>query len=134
MARLLPYLPLFVYGTLLSDQPAFPLLAYAVELSAPAKIDGLTLYNVGRYPIAVPGPGQIVGEVHWVRQDSYAALLAELDQYEGGEYTRQPWSARLDQPLQRVTVWIYVGDPLISTKLPQVPNGDWRAWVAQSTP
>jgi gamma-glutamylcyclotransferase (GGCT)/AIG2-like uncharacterized protein YtfP len=126
-----PSLPLFVYGTLLTDQPAFPLLAHAVERSAPAVVDGLTLYSVGRYPLALPGLGQIVGEVHWLRHDHDATLLVELDQYEGAEYTRQQWSARLVQPSQLVTVWVYVGDPRISVNLPPVPHGDWRAWLKQ---
>jgi gamma-glutamylcyclotransferase (GGCT)/AIG2-like uncharacterized protein YtfP len=126
------YLPLFVYGTLLSGQPAFHLIAHAVERFAPAKAPGLVMHNVGRYPIAVPGQGQIVGEVHWLYPERYVALLAELDEYEGAEYKRQVYTALLTGDQQTAEVWIFVGDPVYAARFPLVPDGDWRRWVRQS--
>lgn len=126
------YLPLFVYGTLMTGQPAFSLLAPSVERSAPACIPGLVLYNIGRYPIAAPGPATLIGEVHWLREEGYANLLTQLEQYEGSEYTRQRYAAHLSDDRSPVDVWVFVGDPAYATQFPTIPSGDWRTYLIEA--
>jgi gamma-glutamylcyclotransferase (GGCT)/AIG2-like uncharacterized protein YtfP len=123
------YLPLFVYGTLLSDQPAFDLIAGAVERSAQAQALGFIMANVGRYPLAAPGEGMIVGELHWLRREGYEALLALLTDYEGPEYRRTQVEVVDRESGQPITAWLFLGDPALAARLPPVPQGDWRAWV-----
>jgi gamma-glutamylcyclotransferase (GGCT)/AIG2-like uncharacterized protein YtfP len=122
-------LPLFVYGTLLSDQPAFDLIAAAVEHSAPGVVDGLALHSVGPYPLAVPGIGQIHGELHWLRADGYVALLGELELYEGPAYVRRAYPVRQRDTNERVAAWIFIGDPAQAAHLPLIPHGHWRRWI-----
>lgn len=122
-------LPLFVYGTLLSDQPAFPLFAAASVHFLPAEMKDLCLYNVGRYPIAAAGTGSVTGEVHWLHEAGYDALLARLDQYEGDEYRRVQREAVIlgaHGVEQSVAVWIYLGDPTYAAQFDLISNGDWR--------
>jgi gamma-glutamylcyclotransferase (GGCT)/AIG2-like uncharacterized protein YtfP len=90
------------------------------------------MYNVGRYPIAAPGPGQIIGEVHWLYPERYSALLTELEEYEGSEYQRRVHTARLASEQQTVEVWLFVGDPVYAARFPLVPGGDWQKWIRQS--
>lgn len=126
-------LPLFVYGTLLSDQPAFYLIAAHVVKSAPATVLGLTLHDAGHYPIAVPGADHITGEVHWLRTAGYAALIKKLDIYEGAEYTRQRYQALLTADRQLVDVWVFVGILKHGKCFPLIADGNWRNWLNQNS-
>jgi gamma-glutamylcyclotransferase (GGCT)/AIG2-like uncharacterized protein YtfP len=121
-------LPLFVYGTLLSDQPAFDLIAGAVERSALARAPGLVLASVGPYPLAAPGVGEVVGEVHWLRATQAPLLLDRLTQYEGPEYTPTRHQVFVLPHQTPLLAWLFLGDPAQAARLPAVPNGDWRAW------
>jgi gamma-glutamylcyclotransferase (GGCT)/AIG2-like uncharacterized protein YtfP len=123
-------LPHFVYVTLLTDQPAHYLIAASIVQSAAASVAGLALYSVGRYPIAVPGAGQVIGEVHWLQPTNYTALLQELEAYEGPEYTRTRWLAQLADERQ-LAVWVFTGEPAAAQHLPVITTGDWRAWLQQ---
>ncbi len=79
-----------------------------------AQVTGL-LYDFGSYPGARPGDGSIRGEIFQL--DDPAAILAELDRYEGPEYERAMVAAN------GIDCWIYwyVGpDP---GRL--IPSGDW---------
>lgn len=118
--------PLFVYGTLMSDQRAFHLLAPAVTHSARAALTEADLHVVSWYPLAVPGTGTVHGEVHWLDHQTYAAVLARLDEYEGDEYVRLVRPVQLPTG-ERVEAWVYLGDPASAQTLPRLEHGDWRA-------
>jgi gamma-glutamylcyclotransferase (GGCT)/AIG2-like uncharacterized protein YtfP len=123
------YLPLFVYGTLMTDQPAYNLIAGAVERSARAWLPGLALYNVGRYPLAAPGEGTVYGEIHWLRQAGYAELLKELELYEGPEYRRARHQAFIEgRDETAIEVWVFIGESEYARRLPRISGGDWQAW------
>ena len=66
--------PLFVYGTLMSDQRAFYRLAPAVTRSVRALLPDAQLFAVSWYPVAVSGAGEVHGEVHWLAPGAYAAV------------------------------------------------------------
>lgn len=120
--------PLFVYGTLMSDQRAFHLLADAVTRSARAALTDADLHVVSWYPLAVPGTGMVHGEVHRLDHQAYAAVLARLDEYEGDEYVRLVRPVQLPTG-EQVDAWVYLGDPTPAQALPRLEHGDWRAYV-----
>lgn len=132
-----PPLPLFAYGTLMSDQPAFPRLAHAVDRHVPAVLDNIVLHAIGWYPMAIPGAGQVLGEVIWLKPALFEEVLAALDAYEGDEYTRVRCIATLaggpavdqddDHEDEQVECWLYLGDPAIAAAYPLVKGGNWRA-------
>lgn len=121
------YLPLFVYGTLMTGQPAFDLIARAVERSAQARLPGLALYDVGRYPLAAPGEGTVYGEIHWLRPVGYVALLKELELYEGPEYRRVRQMVYTDEAGEApIEVWVFIGERAYASRLLRISTGDWR--------
>ena len=117
--------PLFVYGTLMSDQRAFPRLAPAVTRSVRAILPDAQLFVVSWYPVAVSGAGQVHGEVHWLSPGAYAAVLADLDAYEGDEYVRavRTVTTAAGQP---VDAWVYLGATAPAHGLTPITHGDWR--------
>ena len=125
----MPHLPLFVYGTLMSDQPAFDLIAPSVVRSVAGMASGLVMYSVGPYPLAAPGVGVIQGEIHWLQPAGYDALLGELERYEGPEYTRVRHVVHEQaKPAHSFDAWLFLGDGAQAALLPLIPTGDWRAW------
>jgi gamma-glutamylcyclotransferase (GGCT)/AIG2-like uncharacterized protein YtfP len=131
-----PYL--FVYGSLRSSATGAlgrrerqRLQREATSLGA-ATLRG-RLYDLGRYPGAVPGsdPTELVhGEVY--RLHDAAASLPWLDAYEGydpqqptaGEYQRQELRVTLAAGSeQRAWTYVYQRD---CAQLPQLPDGCWR--------
>ena len=88
------------------------------------------LYDLGRFPGAVPGEGTVHGEL--VRLHDPQAW-AVLDRYEGCEPGRKTESlfvrrqVSLQTPADR-TAWVYWfnSDP---AGRPRVPSGDWAAYV-----
>lgn len=122
-------LPLFVYGTLMSGQRAYERLRPAVETFVPASLVNVALYSLGEYPMAVPGNGVIVGELHWLAPDSHDQVLVELDQYEGVGfgYTREQITVQL-RGAEDVRAWVYFGVPDIAVQHPHILSGDWRVY------
>ncbi len=125
----MPHLPLFVYGTLMSDQPAFDLIAPSVVRSVAGLAPGLVMYSVGPYPLAAPGVGVIQGEIHWLQPADYDALLGELERYEGPEYRRVRRVVHEQaNPARPFDAWLFLGDAAQTDHFPLIPAGDWRAW------
>lgn len=128
-------LPLFVYGTLMSDQPAFPRFAHASICHVSAQLSDIVLHSVGRYPIAADGAGVLHGELHWLSEEQYTQLLNQLDEYEGDEYVRVQRQATVMSGAQRgqiVTAWIYLGTAEYAATFPRLISGDWRKRVVRA--
>ncbi len=126
------HLPLFVYGTLMSDQPAYGRLAAAVVRTEAARLAGATLHVVSWYPLAAPGQGVVCGEVMWLAKEEYARVLAELDAYEGDEYERVVRMVRLldrEDEDDKVACWLYLGAAAEAAAHPEAPGGDWRTYL-----
>lgn len=93
------------------------------------RLSGL-LYDLGKFPGAVPGEGTVHGELFRLRS-SHA--LEVLDHYEGYHPDREEASlfVRRRVALQHPpgqTAWVYWfnGDP---TDHPQVPSGHWITYL-----
>jgi gamma-glutamylcyclotransferase (GGCT)/AIG2-like uncharacterized protein YtfP len=123
------HLPLFVYGTLMSGQPAFHLVAPSVMRSTQAVVYGLVMHDAGAYPVALPGEGCIVGEVLWLSDAGYVSLLDILAAYEGPEYRREQYTAHLNGVEGTVEAWVFVGAAGFASQMPLVSDGDWRQWL-----
>ncbi|MEZ4869243.1 MAG: gamma-glutamylcyclotransferase family protein [Caldilineaceae bacterium] len=118
-------LPLFVYGTLMCGERAFGYLAKASVHWSPARLPKAALYDLGAYPMAVAGKGTVVGELHWLQSEGYAALLQRLDRYEGREYWRVIRPVLLPDDVT-AQAWVYLGEPAYVAKHKLLADGDWR--------
>nr|WP_290666798.1 gamma-glutamylcyclotransferase family protein [Ardenticatena sp.] len=122
---------LFVYGTLLSDQPNHRRIRpfIDVEQTMSAVLPGAVLHDAGAYPMAVRGVGRVIGEVVWLRPECAHEALARLDEYEGvaeGLYTREHATVITPCCGPIVEAWVYWGNPRIAARYPRIPSGDWR--------
>ena len=87
------------------------------------------LYDLGRFPGAVPGRGTVSGELF--RLEDPAALV-RLDRYEGYDSDRAEASlfvrrrVLLATPEERAWVYWYNDDP---GDAPRVPSGDWAVYL-----
>lgn len=127
-------LPLFVYGTLMSRQRAHDRLRYAVTRFELATLADTALYSLGEYPMAVPGSGTVIGELHWLISEQHDRVLTELDEYEGVGfgYTRERVRVKLAAPAsgaaQYADAWVYYGMAHIAVQHLQIISGDWRQY------
>ncbi len=120
---------LATYGTLMRSFEGIDRLGVADRVSflRPCRFAGI-LYDLGRFPGAVPGDGTVHGELLRLHDPQ---VWAVLDPYEGYDADREEDSlfvrrrASLQEPSDR-TAWVYWfnGDP---TGRPRVPSGDWAA-------
>lgn len=129
-----PYLPFFVYGTLLPGQPNYGIWEAAITAVRPAEMAGCGLYDLGHYPMLVPsGGGRVRGMVVDMDPGAYPEVVAALDYLEGvdmaapGEpaYQRVRRVASLASGHQVVT-WVYLGDPTFAAGLPALET-DWKS-------
>lgn len=109
-----------VYGTLKRGQSNHHWLAGARFLGR-CLLRGLTLHDLGPYPMAVPGPNG-AAVVHAELYRLFPGGLARLDLLEDypEEYDRCLWP--LDDGR---SAWVYVGRPEQVQGCPVVSGGDW---------
>ena len=69
----------FVYGLLRAGGSLDHILE-GLARTGPHRLDGFAIYDLGRYPGAVPAPATIVGELCEI---PHAAVLEALDAAEG---------------------------------------------------
>lgn len=122
---------LATYGTLMRPFGGCERLGVAdrVSFAATCRFDGV-LYDLGRFPGAVPGDGTVHGELLRLHDPQ---VWAGLDPYEGYDADREEDSlfvrrrVSLQEPSDR-TAWVYWfnDDP---TGRPRVPSGDWAAYT-----
>ena len=125
---------LATYGTLMRAFGQHEKLGVADQLSfvAPCRWQG-GLYDLGRFPGAVPGAGTVHGDLFRLADSE---VWAVLDRYEGYEPDRPEASlfirrqVQLQEPEGR-TAWVYWynDEP---TGCPRVSSGDWAAYVQQA--
>ena len=112
---------LFVYGSLKRGQsPLAAELWSQAEFAGLATVEG-TLYRLAHYCGMVDGPGRVHGEL--ARLLSPETIFAQLDEYQGSDYTRVLRPALLDSGATVQTmVYMYSGR-LDSVAV--IPSGRW---------
>lgn len=120
---------LATYGTLMQAGGGGERLGVAdrVSVVGACRFEG-DLYDLGRFPGAVPGAGTVRGEL--VRLAD-VQVWTVLDRYEGYDPDNEAASlfvrrrVSLTEPADQ-TAWVYWynGDP---GEAPRVPSGDWHA-------
>jgi molybdenum cofactor guanylyltransferase len=109
---------IFVYGTLLAGESNHGLLANAEFLGAD-RLRNAQLYDLGEYPMMLPGAGVVTGEVYRVTADTLAALdiVEEHPEiYFRGQIILE--SGRSSQ--------VYWGRSQHTINCPGIAGGDWR--------
>jgi gamma-glutamylcyclotransferase (GGCT)/AIG2-like uncharacterized protein YtfP len=113
------HLPFFAYGTLLPGEPNFALWREAIVAVIPATLPGALLFDLGHFPMLVASAlGEVTGLVVFLERESYAGLVAMLDQVEGiGPGAPAPVGYRRERRIVRLAngqphvAWVYAGDP-----------------------
>ena len=131
--------PFFVYGTLLPKQPNYYLVEDAIVRQSPARFQGGRLYDMGHYPMMIPG-GKTAVQGYFLEVDAqqYAQVLQRLDQLEGyfpakpwqSDYQRQVSTVRLNNG-RLANAWVYVGQPNQVKNKPLLPHGCWVTHIEQ---
>jgi gamma-glutamylcyclotransferase (GGCT)/AIG2-like uncharacterized protein YtfP len=124
---------LFVYGSLRRDAEgrAHPLLAGATYLGA-AAVRG-ALYQVDWYPgLVLGGEGDVHGELYEIPLAHVDAMLAALDDYEGGGYRRRKVPATLEG-VEVGDVWAYAYLGAVHALTP-ILSGDYGTPVHRARP
>jgi gamma-glutamylcyclotransferase (GGCT)/AIG2-like uncharacterized protein YtfP len=121
---------LATYGTLMRDFEMHERLGVEGHLTFVERCRWRgVLYDLGRFPGAVPGTEIIRGDLFRVESSD---VLRTLDEYEGYDPERASASLFLRQHVRLVSpdrvAWVYWfnGDPGAA---PRVPSGDWAAYV-----
>ena len=114
----------FVYG-LLRDGESLGHILEGLPRTGPHTLDGFALYDLGRYPGAVHGPGKLIGELCEIPHE---AILTALDEAEGVHadpplYLRERVMLRGGN-VGEVEAWIYLYDRPVNDAR-RIPSGDW---------
>jgi len=99
---------LFVYGTLKRGESRHEVLRPEIDagqarLVETAVVPGFELYDMGEFPVAVPGDGRIEGEIYELPHE---LLIGELDRIEGFPHGFDRKQVEVDGH----TCWIYYSD------------------------
>ena len=137
------YLPFFVYGTLLPDQPNFFLWESDILAMEPALFPGGRLYDMGYYPMLVTAvPIETVeGMAITVNPTHYEAVMRRLDELEGYD-PEQPEESGYRRRVVKVILrngrfqkaWAYLGDAEHVQGRPIIPGGSWATYTANNQP
>ncbi|MBA3532544.1 MAG: gamma-glutamylcyclotransferase [Ardenticatenales bacterium] len=128
-------LPFFTYGTLRPGERNHALIESVVSSAQAALVEGVELWNLGRFPMAVEGTGQVVGDLLHIHPEHYETILALLDELEGVNPAAptQPgglyWRARYQVQLHGsglAEAWIYLGEQARASRGKRIPGGDWK--------
>lgn len=131
-----PFLPFFVYGTLLPGQDNDHYWGGRIEQQVEGRLRGAELYSFDYFPMLIrhPDPQKVVkGMILTVDQTIYPKLLQGLDRLEEYDpadeansiYHRRPLQVETDRGTS-CTAWVYVGQPALVAGRPLITGGDWR--------
>lgn len=109
----------FVYGTLKRGLANHKLLLTA-RFEGEAMMEGIRLYDLGPYPMAIHRPGLVHGEVYRVD----APVLANLDRLEGVPRLYRREQRALADGRQ---AWVYLGNEHQVRNVRDLPGGRWPA-------
>ena len=104
---------------------------HVTRFVGPCVLEG-ELFDLGDWPGMRPGHGRVVGEIHALLDASALARMDSFEDYDptdpcGSLYLRE--RVKLLEP-EGVEVWTYFYN-YVPDASARVPNGDWRAWLAE---
>lgn len=122
---------LFVYGTLRPPRPDsnpddsryHPLIAPYIQHVYSARLPGAVLFDLGPYPGARPGKGEVTGELLEIP----SAALNIVDQIEGHPHFFHREKAIVQLSEGEKEAWVYFAPESLAAGQPQIPSGDWLA-------
>ena len=134
----MPSEQLFVYGTLRPPQPDsspddsryYSRIAPYLKNVTPACLPDADLYDLGTYPGARPGKGEIIGEILTIAR----AALDNLDQIEGHPHFFYRERIVAQTPEGKKEAWIYYAPDTLTAGQCLIPNGDWLRRGHESHP
>lgn len=95
---------IFVYGTLMSGQPAHNKLNGAIYLGR-YRLDDYAMYKVSYYPGIIPQNDEhVIGEVYAITAD----MLPAMDEYEGEGYLYHRRTVTVSNGTEERTVQAYI--------------------------
>lgn len=134
----IPYLPVFVYGTLRPGQANYPLLHGFTVSEEPASVAHMDLFALPFYPMALSGTGTLIGDLLFLAPTTYRRLLQRLDDLEGW------FPGRPNCPFKRIQcqvttqtrpqqlAWMYIGNrAYLGAESVQIDHGDWVRYRSQ---
>lgn len=134
-------LPFFVYGTLLPDQPNFFVWGEDIARMEPATFYGGRLFDMGFYPMLIAAEAEtaVHGQLITPHPAQYEAVCQRLDELEGydpdhpetSDYQRRQVEVEVADGRSQ-SAWVYLGQPQFVANKPEVPDGRWAAYVAES--
>ena len=138
MAKNNPFLPFFVYGTLIPGQENDYFWQNTIIHQQEALFPHGTLYNFNRFPMLIEDPNSaapVRGVLVEIEPQRYQEILPRIDNLEAYNpinehrsfYLRRQRSVETPCGSTRLA-WVYLGRPGQVTGLSPVPNGDWRSF------
>ncbi|MCA9935161.1 MAG: gamma-glutamylcyclotransferase [Ardenticatenaceae bacterium] len=138
MGSKMDMLPIFVYGTLLPEQPNAYLWEGTAVSQQPAVLQNGRLYDMGHYPMLIEeGNEAVQGMALAIRPTDYEEVLDALDELEGFDPSN-PADCAYVRLHREVTVsngrtlqaWVYIGQARFVNGRAPIPNGDWATYAA----
>ena len=131
--------PIFVYGTLLPDQPNFRLWKDSISRLEYGRIKDCQLFDMGAYPMLVESKEKYVhGMLVFVIPEYVDEMITRIDELEGYDpekhgvsaYNREMREVELESG-KTVTAWVYLGHNKYIDQEKPVPGGKWAKHVAR---
>ena len=108
---------LVVYGTLKRGHPNHHWLLDA-HYQGVVRLEGMALYDLGPFPMAIRGSGELIGELYRLDADT----LAAIDRFEGAPRLYQRLRC---QPVGGPWSWVYLGSFRQVRHSPRLVSGVW---------
>jgi gamma-glutamylcyclotransferase (GGCT)/AIG2-like uncharacterized protein YtfP len=124
---------LFVYGTLRppsgGSNPVlsfnYPKIVPFLRSVEPAVLSGAELYDLGSFPAAIRGAGEIIGNLLEIDP----AAFEVLDPLEGHPEVYRREGVRVRTEAGEVQAWIYWAPEELAQMGDRIENGDWLSRV-----
>lgn len=129
-----PYLPFFVYGTLRKGMGNYEgFLIGMTKAEMPASAEGLIFHGGSMIPYMSHGDGVVQGELIYVKDEKFGAVLEQLDRLEGyrkggtwNHYDREVTTVTLEDGSQlEAYAYYYKGGTAF---MEPITSGDYKAW------
>lgn len=110
---------LLVYGLLRRSMSMESLMERVAEFMGERRVPGFSMYDLGNYPGAVAGDGELIAELYAIDPAAFQAL----DEAEG-VFDDPPLYRRVQVELHDGPAWIYEYTRPVEHAA-RIPSGDW---------